>query len=76
VSEDCFTSDDVTYRWRGEVTDVEMVELVDAHGGNAEAGWWDRIRSYSWGASISSIRRRPVVGFAEMSARLLASRLE
>src|SRR2546423_13102408 len=42
-----FSSDGVAYRWRGPLTDAEMVELVNAHGGNAEAGWWDRIRPHS-----------------------------
>ncbi len=26
-----------------------MVALVNAHGGNAEVGWWDRIRPHSFG---------------------------
>jgi GNAT superfamily N-acetyltransferase len=42
-------ADGVTYRWRGQLTDAEMVELVRAHGGNPEVGWWDRIRSHSLG---------------------------
>lgn len=52
-----FVSDGVTYRWRGPVTDAEMVELVNAHGGTAEVGWWDRIRPHSLtpaGTSLTS----------------------
>jgi len=37
------------YRWRGPLTDAEMVTLVKAHGGRAAAGWWDQIRPYSLG---------------------------
>jgi ribosomal protein S18 acetylase RimI-like enzyme len=39
----------VTYRWRGPLTDAQLVELTHAHGGNAEVGWWDRVRPHSLG---------------------------
>ena len=39
----------VRYAWRGEATDEELVELTLSYGGNAEAGWWDRIRPHSLG---------------------------
>lgn len=39
----------IDYRWRGELTDDEIVELTRSHGGNAEAGWWDRVREHSLG---------------------------
>ena len=39
----------ISYEWRGELTDAEMVDLVLSHGGDAAAGWWDRIRPYSLG---------------------------
>jgi hypothetical protein len=42
-------SDSVTYRWRGPLTDTEMVDLVHAHGGRPARGWWDQIRAYSLG---------------------------
>jgi GNAT superfamily N-acetyltransferase len=41
--------EEVSYEWRGPLTDAEMVELVDSHGGRSESGWWDRIRPYSLG---------------------------
>ena len=41
--------DDIAYIWRGALTDAEMVELVMAHGGRAQAGWWDQVRPYSLG---------------------------
>jgi len=42
-------SQPIEYRWRGPVTDAEMVALVTAHGGRAAAGWWDQIRPHSLG---------------------------
>jgi ribosomal protein S18 acetylase RimI-like enzyme len=42
-------SEGITYRWRGALTDAEMVELVDSFGGSSEAGWWDRICPHSLG---------------------------
>ena len=56
----------VDYRWRGELSDAEMVELVESHGGRAEAGWWDRIRPYSLGW-VTARRDVVVVGFANVA---------
>jgi len=42
-------SQPIEYRWRGSVTDAELVVLVTAHGGQAVAGWWDQIRPHSLG---------------------------
>jgi GNAT superfamily N-acetyltransferase len=39
----------ISYEWRGPLTDAEMVDLVESHGGRSEAGWWDRIRPRSLG---------------------------
>ncbi len=39
----------MTYTWRAPVTDDELVELVESHGGTPERGWWDRIRPHSLG---------------------------
>ena len=43
------SSQPIEYRWRGPVTDAEMVMLVQAHGGRPVAGWWDQVRPYSLG---------------------------
>ena len=43
------SSQPIEYRWRGPVTDAEMVTLVRAHGGQPAAGWWDQIRPHSLG---------------------------
>lgn len=42
-------SQPIEYRWRGPVTDAEMVALVTAHGGRAAPGRWDQIRPHSLG---------------------------
>ena len=61
-----FVSDGITYRWRGPLTDAEMVELVDSFGGNSEAGWWDRIRSHSLGWVVARDAGARVVGFVNV----------
>jgi len=39
----------VAYAWRDRITDDEMVDLVESHGGRSEAGWWDRVSGHSLG---------------------------
>lgn len=43
-----------------------MVELVDSHGGNAEAGWWDRIRPHSLGWVAARDADGRLVGFVNV----------
>jgi GNAT superfamily N-acetyltransferase len=59
-------SDGITYRWRGRLTDAEMVDLVVAHGGKAEAGWWDRIRPHSLGWVTARTGDDGLVGFVNV----------
>jgi len=61
-----FVADGVRYRWRGPLTDAEMVELVEAHGGTAEVGWWDRIRPHSLGWVTARDAGGRVVGFVNV----------
>jgi hypothetical protein len=35
--------------WRGPITDEEMIELVESHGGRPAARLWDKIRPHSLG---------------------------
>lgn len=42
-------SNEMDYSWRGPISDGEMVELVESHGGRPAAGWWDRVRPHSLG---------------------------
>jgi ribosomal protein S18 acetylase RimI-like enzyme len=41
--------DGVVLRWRGSLSDEEMVDLVGSHGGVPAVGWWDEIRPQSVG---------------------------
>jgi ribosomal protein S18 acetylase RimI-like enzyme len=58
---------DSVFAWRGDVTDAEMVELVLAHGGDAQAGWWDRIRPHSLGWVTARGRSGQLVGFVNVA---------
>ncbi|WP_419706231.1 hypothetical protein [Promicromonospora sp. NFX87] len=42
-------TDGVVLDWRGPVSDAEVADLTESHGGNPEPGWWDRIRGHSLG---------------------------
>jgi len=64
---DEIVSDGVTYRWRGPLTDAELVELVKAHGGKAAAGWWDRIRPHSLGWVTARVNGA-LVGFVNVAS--------
>jgi ribosomal protein S18 acetylase RimI-like enzyme len=58
----------IDYRWRGPVTDAEIVALVKAHGGRAVIGWWEQVRPYSMGWVTA--RRRDggsLVGFVNVA---------
>lgn len=43
-----------------------MVELVIAHGGRAEAGWWDRIRPHSLGWVTARDAGGRLIGFVNV----------
>jgi GNAT superfamily N-acetyltransferase len=43
-----------------------MVELVQAHGGRAVAGWWDRIRPHSFGWVAARVGDGTLVGFVNV----------
>jgi GNAT superfamily N-acetyltransferase len=58
----------VEYRWRGPVTDAEMVTLVRAHGGQPAAGWWDQIRPHSLGWVTARLQGHgELVGFVNVA---------
>jgi GNAT superfamily N-acetyltransferase len=50
------------------LTDAEMVELVRAHGGNAESGWWHRIRPHSLGWVTARDADSRLVGFVNVAS--------
>jgi GNAT superfamily N-acetyltransferase len=57
----------VEYRWRGAVTDTEMVDLVRSHGGHAVPGWWDQIRPHSLGWVTARLGDGALVGFVNVA---------
>jgi len=60
-------SQPIEYRWRGPVTNAEMVALVTAHGGRAAAGWWDQIRPHSLGWVTACHPDGGLVGFVNVA---------
>jgi ribosomal protein S18 acetylase RimI-like enzyme len=52
--------------WRGELTDDELVELVESYGGTAVPGWWDRIRPHSFGWATARTQNGLLVGFVNV----------
>jgi GNAT superfamily N-acetyltransferase len=60
------TVDGIAYAWRGSLTDAEMVDLVEAHGGNPATGWWDRIRPRSLGWVTARDAEGLLVGFVNV----------
>lgn len=57
----------IEYRWRGPLTDAEMVELVTAHGGRAQTGWWDQVRPYSLGWVTARGAGGLLIGFVNVA---------
>ena len=60
-------TDGVTFGWRGDATDAELVDLVRSHGGAAVAGWWDRIRPHSLGWVTARDADGDLVGFVNVA---------
>ncbi len=52
--------------WRAPLADDELVDLVRSHGGQPEAGWWDRIRPHSLGW-VTARDGNLLVGFANVA---------
>ena len=67
MSETAGVTDGVSYTWRGPVTDDEMVDLVESHGGAAVAGWWDQIRPHSLGWVAARSDDGLLVGFVNVA---------
>ena len=58
--------DGVILRWRGPLSDEEMVDLVVSYGGRPVPGWWDRIRPHSLGWVTARDADGTVVGFVNV----------
>jgi ribosomal protein S18 acetylase RimI-like enzyme len=57
----------IDYRWRGDLADWELYDLVVSHGGDAVAGWWDRIRPHSLGWVTARTSDGLLVGFVNVA---------
>lgn len=57
----------VSFAWRGELTDDELVDLTRSHGGNPASGWWDRVRPHSLGWVTARSPAGALVGFANVA---------
>ena len=57
----------LSFLWRGAVTDEELVELTESHGGASAAGWWDQIRPHSLGWVTARATDGSLVGFAHVA---------
>jgi GNAT superfamily N-acetyltransferase len=60
-------SDDIEYRWRSPIADREVCALTLSHGGNAEVGWWDRIRPHSLGWATAHLSDGAAVAFVNVA---------
>jgi ribosomal protein S18 acetylase RimI-like enzyme len=60
-------SEVVSYSWRELISDDEMVELVDSHGGRTMVGWWDRIQKHSLGWVSARDPSGVLVGFVNVA---------
>jgi ribosomal protein S18 acetylase RimI-like enzyme len=60
-------SADVTCSWRAPVTDEEIVDLVESHGGRPATGWWDQIRPHSLGWVTARASDGLLVGFVNVA---------
>lgn len=61
------SADEVVLDWCGPVSDAEIVDLTESHGGNPEPGWWDRIRGHSLGWVSARSREGQLVGFVNVA---------
>ena len=57
----------VTYRWRGDISDAELVALTDSYGGASAAGWWDQIRPLSLGWVAARLPNGEAAGFVNVA---------
>ena len=57
----------ITYAWRDDVADDELVELTRSHGGHAVPGWWDAIRPHSLGWVSARTADGGLVGFVNVA---------
>ena len=57
----------VRVEWRALVSDAELVDLTVSHGGQPQAGWWDRVRPHSLGWVTARTDAGTLVGFVNVA---------
>jgi GNAT superfamily N-acetyltransferase len=57
----------VSYEWRGDISDAELVALTDSYGGASAVGWWDRIRPFSLGWVVARLPNHESAGFVNVA---------
>lgn len=67
VGDDALMSEAISYAWRDPITDEEMVDLIDSHGGNAVAGWWNDVKQHSLGWVGARDGAGVLVGFVNVA---------
>lgn len=57
----------VRIEWRATLSDAEVVDLTQSHGGQAESGWWDRVCPHSLGWVTARTEDDELVGFVNVA---------
>jgi hypothetical protein len=60
-------ADDISYLWRGALSDDELFELTESHGGAPQRGWWDEVRPHSLGWVTARRDDNELVGFVNVA---------
>ncbi|MFF1695892.1 GNAT family N-acetyltransferase [Streptomyces sp. NPDC058257] len=57
----------ISYAWRDPISDEELVDLARSHGGDAVAGWWNRVKEHSLGWVGARDGEGVLVGFVNVA---------
>jgi hypothetical protein len=58
---------DISFEWRGELSDDELFELTRSHGGLPQRGWWGQVRPHSLGWVTARSGDQELVGFVNVA---------
>lgn len=67
IDADLMTGEVISIEWRESLSDPEVVELTESHGGRAEPGWWSRVREHSLGWVTARSSSGQLVGFVNVA---------
>jgi GNAT superfamily N-acetyltransferase len=57
----------ILYKWRGILTDAELVDLTRSHGGRPTNGWWTQIQPHCLGWVTARNDAELLVGFVNVA---------